>query len=145
MGAAWAEHVRDALRRTGARTGAAREEVVAYLARQECCLSAQELFDGLRSDGKKVGIASVYRALEQLADLGLVHRIDLGDGVTRFEPAHPDGAHHHHLVCGACGRIETFEDPALERRLARVANWHGYRLSQHDVVLHGSCSSCSSA
>ena len=134
--------MRDELRRSGARGGAAREEVVAYLARQECCLSAQELFDGLRRDGKKVGIASVYRVLEQLSDLGLVHRIDLGGGVSRFEPALPGGQHHHHLVCDECGRVEMFDEPALEQTLEKVAGSHGYALSQHDVVLHGSCSDC---
>jgi Fur family ferric uptake transcriptional regulator len=144
MARGWVEHVREELRRAGARTGAARDEVVSYLSQQECCLSAQELFDGLRSDGKKVGIASVYRVLEQLADLGLVHRVDLGDGVARFEPAQADGAHHHHLVCTTCGTVETFDDPALERRLERVADWHGYRLTHHEIVLHGSCSACSS-
>jgi Fur family ferric uptake transcriptional regulator len=129
MARGWVEHVREELRRAGARTGAARDEVVSYLSQQECCLSAQELFDGLRSDGKKVGIASVYRVLEQLADL---------------EPAQADGAHHHHLVCTTCGTVETFDDPALERRLERVADWHGYRLTHHEIVLHGSCSACSS-
>jgi Fur family ferric uptake transcriptional regulator len=142
MAVSWSEHVRDELRRSGARTGGARDEVIAFLERQDCCVSAQELFDGLRRDGKKVGIASVYRVLEQLADLGLVHRVDLGGGVSRFEPALPGGEHHHHIVCDGCGRVETFDDPALERTLETVAGSHGYVLAQHDVVLHGSCPGC---
>lgn len=142
MSTVWSSHVRDELRRSGARTGGARDEVVAYLERQDCCLSAQELFDGLRKDGKTVGIASVYRVLEQLSDLGLVHRVALGGSVTRFEPALPDGEHHHHLVCDECGRVEMFDDPALERTLVNVAGTRGYELAQHDVVLHGSCADC---
>ena len=67
----WEEHAREALRRAGARTGGARDAVVAYLAAQDCCLSAQELFDGLRTENRTVGIASVYRVLEQLAELRL--------------------------------------------------------------------------
>ncbi|GIU94352.1 MAG: transcriptional repressor [Gaiellaceae bacterium] len=145
MHEAWAHHVREELRRRGARGGAARDEVIACLARQDCCLSAQELFDALRGEGKRVGIASVYRALEQLAEAGLVHRIDLGDGAARFEPALPGGEHHHHLVCDTCGRVETFDDPALERRLEGVASAHGYELDRHDVVLHGACAACASS
>jgi len=142
----WSDHVRDELRRSGARTGGARDEVVAYLERQDCCLSAQELFDGIRREGKKkVGIASVYRVLEQLSELGLVHRVDLGGGVARFEAALPGGEHHHHLVCDVCGRVELFDDPSLEQALVTVAGAHGYALSQHDVVLHGSCSDCAEA
>ena len=59
--------------------------MIAYLGTQHCCLSAQELFDGLRAEGRAVGIASVYRALDQLAELRLVHRVDLGHGLTRYE------------------------------------------------------------
>ena len=93
----WGEHARAELRRAGARSGGARDAVIAHLAAQDCCLSAQELFDGLRAEGRTVGIASIYRVLDQLADLRLVHRVDFGHGITRFEAAHPGGQHHHHL------------------------------------------------
>jgi Fur family ferric uptake transcriptional regulator len=116
--------------------------VIAYLAGQQCCLSAQEILEGLRAEDRRVGIASVYRALDQLAELGLVHRVGLGEGITRFEPAHPGGEHHHHLVCGTCGKVDTFDDPALERAISAVAGSHGYALGQHDVVLRGACGDC---
>jgi Fur family ferric uptake transcriptional regulator len=141
-GTTWSDHAREELRRAGARSGGARDAVIAYLATQECCVSAQELFDGLRAEGRRVGIASVYRVLDQLAELRLVHRVDFGHGVTRFEPAHPGGEHHHHLVCGECGKVDTFVDPGLEHALDRVAGSHGYALDDHDVVLHGECSDC---
>jgi Fur family ferric uptake transcriptional regulator len=138
----WEDHAREELRRAGAHTGGAREAVIAHLAGQHCCLSAQELFDQLRAEGRTVGIASVYRVLDQLAELQLVYRVDLGHGVTRYEPAHPDGQHHHHLVCDECGRVETFDDPALERAVRRVAGSHDYALDAHDVVLRGACGHC---
>jgi Fur family ferric uptake transcriptional regulator len=138
----WEQHARAQLRRAGARSGGARDAVIAHLAAQDCCLSAQELFDGLRAGGRSVGIASVYRVLDQLADLRLVHRVDLDHGVTRYEAAHPDGEHHHHLVCAECGKIDTFNDPGLEQALSRVAGVHGYALDDHDVVLHGACADC---
>jgi Fur family transcriptional regulator, ferric uptake regulator len=138
----WEDYTRSALRRSGARTGGARDAVIDYLGAQDCCLSAQELFDGLRSASRGAGIASVYRVLDQLADLRLVHRVDLGDGVTRFEPAHADGQHHHHLVCGGCGKVEAFDDLGLERAVSRVAGSRGYALDEHDVVLHGFCGDC---
>jgi Fur family ferric uptake transcriptional regulator len=138
----WQDHARETLRRGGGRSGAAREEVITQLAAQRCCISAQELFDQLRAEGRTVGLASVYRALDQLADMRLVHRIEFGDGVTRFEPAHPGGEHHHHLVCDECGRVDTFDDADLERAVNRVAASHGYTLGDHDVVLHGACGDC---
>jgi Fur family ferric uptake transcriptional regulator len=84
----------------------------------------------------------VYRAVEGLLDAGLVQRIDLGDGVARFERADPTGEHHHHLVCDDCGRVEPFEDAGLEAALQRVAGGHGYDVAAHEVVLRGACEDC---
>jgi len=89
-------------------------------------------------------MASVYRALEGLDELGLVQRVDLGDGISRFEPAHWEGLHHHHLVCDDCGRVEPFEDSALEAALERVAGGRGYALAAHDVLVRGACGECRS-
>jgi Fur family ferric uptake transcriptional regulator len=142
MAATWSEHAGDELRRAGFRSGGARRAVVDFLGRRDCCVSAQELHDGLSGEGRTVGIATVYRVLDQLAALRLVHRVDLGEGVARFEAAQPGGEHHHHLVCDDCGRVEAFSDPALERALSRVAGARGYDLEAHDVVLRGACGDC---
>jgi Fur family ferric uptake transcriptional regulator len=92
--------------------------------------------------GSKVGIASVYRTLDLLHGLGLVTRIDTGDGIARFEPAHPDGEHHHHLVCDRCGTVEAFEDEALERAIHAVADRIDFKVTGHDVALRGACRAC---
>src|ERR671934_3092451 len=90
----WVEATIASLRSNGHRNGGARRAVVELLGRQQCCLTAQEIFDRLRAEGRRVGIASVYRALEQLTKEGFVQRIDLGSGTTRFEPIHAGGEHH---------------------------------------------------
>jgi Fur family ferric uptake transcriptional regulator len=138
----WSESALTRLRAASGRAGSARREVVAFLDAQHCCLSAQEIHDGLRDGGAPIGIASVYRALDGLAQLDLVQRVELGDGVTRWEPARPGGDHHHHLVCDDCGKVEPFEDPTLESAIERVAAGHGYSVAAHDVVLHGACNDC---
>ncbi len=138
----WSEGAVSRLRESSGRSGSARRAVVELLGRQGCCLSAQEIHERLRAAGPKVGIASVYRALEGLDGLGLVQRVDLGDGVARFEPSHPDGDHHHHLVCDDCGKVEPFEDAALEATIERVADGRGYAVAAHDVVLRGACEDC---
>ena len=139
----WASHVRGVLDGAGYRSGGAREAVVRLLAGQDCCLSAQEIFDRLRAAKRPVGIASVYRALDTLADLRLVKRIDAGDGIARYERLHPDGDHHHHLVCRDCGRVEAFTDLRLERAIHRTAGELGYAVQEHEVVLTGACALCS--
>jgi Fur family transcriptional regulator, ferric uptake regulator len=138
----WSEHALECLRGAGYRSGGARRTVVEYLGEQGCCLSAQETHDAIRATGARVGIASVYRVLELLAAQGLLTRVDLGDGTTRFEPVRPDGHHHHHLVCGDCGKVEPFEDDRLEHELNRVATRLGYAMDAHEVVLRGACDDC---
>ena len=145
MAGAWQEQVQEGLGSAGLRRGGARTAVVEYLARQHCCVSAQEIHEGLRDDGVRVGIASVYRVLDTLAELRLVQRVDFGDGIARFEPVEADGHHHHHVVCGDCGKVEPFEDDRLEVALSAVAERLGYAMDGHEVVLHGACRSCRAA
>jgi Fur family transcriptional regulator, ferric uptake regulator len=139
---AWTSIALDRLREASGRSGAARSLVVELVGAQDCCLSAQEIHDRVRDQGSRIGIASVYRTLEGLDTLGLVQRVDLGDGVARFEPAHAGGDHHHHLVCDDCGKVEPFEDSSLESAIERVANGRGYAVAAHDVVLRGACEDC---
>jgi Fur family ferric uptake transcriptional regulator len=138
----WAETTIASLLAKGHRDSAARRAVIELLGRQDCCLAAQEIFDRLRSEGRRVGIASVYRTLEQLTREGFVQRIDVGYGTARFEPVHADGQHHHHLVCDDCGKVEAFADDELERVLGRVERRTGYSVAGHDVVLRGACDDC---
>jgi len=141
----WTGHALEALDGAGYRRGGARRAVVELLGRQNCCMSAHEIHDRLRRARRPVGIASVYRALETLTDLRLVKRVDAGDGVARFEPARPDGDHHHHLVCRDCGKVEAFSDERLERAIDKVAGGLGYSVDEHEVVLTGACSDCLAA
>ncbi len=138
----WAGTTMAALLRKGMRNGGARRAVIDLLAEQNCCLTAQEIFDRLRASGRRVGIASVYRVLELLTSEGFVQRIDLGSGISRYEPIHSGGDHHHHLVCDSCGKVEAFEDRELERAIHRLEESSGYAVGAHDVVLHGACVDC---
>lgn len=142
---AWAAHALERVARAGHRSGGARRAVIESLADQSCCRSAQEIFDQLRADGRRVGIASVYRVLDLLVSLGLVQRLDLGGGTSRYEPALPGGEHHHHLVCTDCGEVRPFEDPRLESALEDTATGSDYTVVGHDVVLRGRCPDCRAA
>ena len=138
----WITHTLAELQQAGYRSGGARTAVVEQLAHQKCCLTAQEIFDHLRDAGKTVGVASVYRILDVLTEMELVQRVDVGDGVSRFEPAYPSGDHHHHLICTNCGGVVAFEDVELERAISRLSDDLDAVIEGHDVVLRGLCSSC---
>ncbi len=138
----WTDHALTTLERQGHRTGAARRTVVEMLGRQRCCLSAKEITERLRDEGREVGLASVYRALELLDDLKLVQRLDAGEGVVRYEPLRESGEHHHHIVCDSCGTVEPFEDPSLESAIAQLAERTEFAVAAHDVTLRGECPDC---
>ena len=139
----WAEHADAVLNEAGHRRGGAREAVVATLSSHDCCLTAQELHDQLRESSRRVGLASIYRVLDLLVDKGLVERIDTGPGSARFEARHASGEHHHHLVCDDCGKVEAFEDEALERAIHEVQQRAGARA--HHILLRGACTDCRAA
>jgi Fur family transcriptional regulator, ferric uptake regulator len=140
----WRKHTGAALREAGFRGGGAREAVLDVLAAQTCCASVQEIHERLRAEGRVAGIASVYRVVDQLAELRLVQRVDVGDGIARYEPFHHDGEHHHHVVCGDCGKVEPFSDPLLETAIERASGRLGYAVDAHEVVLRGECEDCRS-
>ena len=102
--------------------------------------SAQDIHDSLRREGERVGLATVYRALQSLVEAGEVDvlKTDAGGAVYRRCSTH----HHHHLVCRACGRTVEVEGPAVERWATAVALEHGYEDASHTLELFGTCSSC---
>lgn len=137
----WAEQTLAVLKRNGR----ARRAVIELLGQQSCCLSAQEIFDQLRADDRQIGIASIYRSLDQLTRDGHVHRVDFGLDGARYEPILASGEHHHHIVCDDCGRIEAFQDAGLERAIGKLEQQTGFTIEGHEVVLHGACSLCAPA
>jgi Fur family transcriptional regulator, ferric uptake regulator len=141
-GTAWSERALAELRSAGYRRGSARVAVISFLDQQTCCLGAQQIHDALRALGTPVGLASVYRILDTLTQRGLLQRLDLGDGITRFEPLRIDEDHHHHLVCDDCGKVEPFADDSLESVIRKVEKRSGYAVAAHDVVLRGACTAC---
>jgi Fur family ferric uptake transcriptional regulator len=139
---AWNEHALRELELAGHRSSAPRAAVVGALAELGCSVTAREIADLLRQRDHRVGVASIYRALELLERLRLVQRFDVGESAARYEPALPSGEHHHHIVCESCGGVTPFEDDDLERAIGRLAGRVDYSIDAHDVTLRGLCPAC---
>jgi Fur family ferric uptake transcriptional regulator len=139
----WAQHALETLDGAGHRRGGARTAVVEALAGHDCAVTALDLDDELRRRRPPVGRASVYRALEQLEQLGLVRRLEVSRGVAGYERIEPDGHHHHHAICRTCGRMVPFEDSKLEQAIGRLCEEMDFEVTEHDVVLRGICQGCS--
>jgi Fur family ferric uptake transcriptional regulator len=135
----WVDHALEQLSEAGYRRGGSRTRVVEMLGEQDCAITPLELDD--RLDG--VGRATVYRAIEQLEELGLVQRIDLGGDSAAYEKVDPRGHHHHHLVCNRCGRVIPFEDEDLEKAIHSLSTRDGFSIQSHEITLRGICADCS--
>jgi Fur family transcriptional regulator, ferric uptake regulator len=143
-GSEWAEHARAVLDQAGHHRGAARDAMIDLLASQSCALSALDIEDRLRAGERRVARASIYRILDLLQERGLVARLELGGGMTRYELVDPAGAHHHHLLCDSCGRLVPFDDGDLERSIDRLSRRLGFDTHDHEVILRGDCGACQS-
>jgi len=141
--APWIERAEQALAAAGRKRGGARRAVLELLDTQRCALTALELEDALRGRSERaVSRASVYRILQDLEGLGLVQRVETGQAMVRFERVCAPEEHHHHLVCDGCGLVMPFSDPALERAISSLSERVPLKVSEHEIVLHGSCRDC---
>lgn len=101
-------------------------------------LSAEELHEEARRDGHNVGLATIYRTLNLLAEAGLAEQKSFGENRFVYEVATP-GAHHDHIICIDCGAVIEFENDEIERLQERVAAMHDFRLKAHRLDLFGHC------
>ena len=102
--------------------------------------SAQDIHTLLKQRGETVGLTTVYRTLQALADSGEVDVLRTGEGEALYRRC-SDG-HHHHLVCRDCGRTVEVAGPTVERWADRVAAEHGFRDVSHTLEIFGTCRSC---
>jgi len=105
--------------------------------------SAQEVHDAVRQAGEKVGLATVYRTLQAMADSGEVDVRHSPAGEATYRRC--STSHHHHLVCRSCGRTVEITGSAVERWAHAVADEHGFTDVAHTVELVGLCAECGAA
>lgn len=103
--------------------------------------SAEDIYQTLLSEGADIGLATIYRVLDQFVQAGLLSRRHFEAGKSIFELN--EGDHHDHIVCLRCGLVEEFCDPQIEARQAAIAAKHGFQLREHVLALYGLCAACS--
>lgn len=103
-------------------------------------MSAEDVYKALLESGEEIGLATVYRVLTQFEGAGLVSRLSIDGGHAVFELE--DGAHHDHLLCVSCDRIEEFVDEVIEERQRAIAKEKGYKMTEHSLYIYGVCKEC---
>jgi Fur family ferric uptake transcriptional regulator len=118
-----------------------RTAVAEVLARTDGFTSAQALHDALRHEGTSVGLTTVYRHLQALAEAGEVDVLRTDDGESVYRRCAGDD-HHHHLVCRSCGATVEVTGPAVEAWADAVAAEHGFTDVSHTLEVFGTCRAC---
>lgn len=121
-----------------------REAVRTALDESEGFVSAQALHSQLRDGGSHIGLATVYRALSDLATEGDADSLQSPDGEALYRACESTG-HHHHLICRNCGLTVEIEASEVERWAHAVASEHGFTDAKHIVDIFGLCAKCSAA
>lgn len=128
---------------SGTRSTRQRAAVVAALGQSAEFRSAQQLHRMLTDRGESVGLATVYRTLQAMADRGEVDALRGPDGEVRYRQC-DDAGHHHHLVCRRCGRTVELDALELEGWAAAMATRYGFSQVEHTLELFGVCGECGS-
>lgn len=142
--------MRGQLGRQGLRMTASREAVLDVLSRVDEHVSADDVYIEARKVNPKIGMTSVYRTLELLSKMGLVHKTAFGDGRARYELSSDAGGkeHHHHVVCEKCGKIINYDDFSREESdyfsgiEKQIEEKYGFKIKHHSVQYFGQCREC---
>ncbi|HCC32446.1 MAG TPA: transcriptional repressor [Clostridiales bacterium] len=121
-----------------------REAIVRlFLDRPQDHFSADDVFVRIRRNHPEIGLATVYRTLDLLAELGILRQVDFEAGRSHYELNLPESGHfHHHLICLRCGRIQEFQPDGLEALEAAAARETGFEVVDHSLRFYGYCGDC---
>lgn len=117
-----------------------RQLIRQVLRRDPGFVSAQQLHEILRSSGAGIGLATVYRTLQSLAEAREVDVLRTPEGELSYRQC--SAGHHHHLICRLCGRAVEVRDAPVEAWAEEVAKAHGFRDVNHVVEVYGICPDC---
>lgn len=122
---------------------------IAILEVLEACpgkhLTSEEIYDMVKLRIPEIGLATVYRNVQVLMELGFIEKVNLDDGFVRYELADSNDAknhRHHHLICIKCGQVYSFEDDLLEQLEGRIQDTMDFYVVNHEVKLYGYCQKC---
>jgi Fe2+ or Zn2+ uptake regulation protein len=131
------------LREGGLKATPKRRMVAEYLLGSGDARTVEDIRRHLRKRLGSLGLPTVYRIVEELAEIGLLARIDLGDRVARYAACRAHGTgHHHHIVCVKCGSVEAMPTCLFQRQVKALEQTTGFRITDHRLHVEGMCPNC---
>ena len=129
------------LRPAGGKRSSKRDRIVQLFLAQKGHVTADELYDLVRGEDPGIGLATVYRTLQWMVTAGIAHKVDFGEGRSRFEPSlrHP---RHFHLICNSCHRSSEFLSSDIEAILEEVTAARNFEAVEAEIKVFGICEEC---
>ena len=126
-----------------------REVILEFLSRSSKHMSAKEIYASLYNTYPRMGLTTVYRTLDLLARMGIITKLTLGDGQSRYEfKSSEKKDHHHHLICTTCGRIINYSEfldeelQLVKKTEERLAKKYDFIIQDHNIEFLGICGNC---
>ena len=139
------DELKDKLKETGFKITPQRRAIIEILLKHESeHLSSEEIYDLVRVDCPEIGLATVYRTMQLLDEIGAISKLNLDDGCIRYELNlnEEDAHHHHHLICKSCGKIIEVKEDLLDTIEDEIQNLYKFNILNHDVKFYGTCENC---
>ncbi len=139
------EILKEKLKETGFKITPQRRAIIEILLKNDSeHLSSEEIYDLVRVDCPEIGLATVYRTMQLLDEIGAISKLNLDDGCIRYELNlnEEDAHHHHHLICKSCGKIIEVKEDLLDNIEDEIQNLYKFNILNHDVKFYGTCDNC---
>ncbi|MFL0250034.1 Fur family transcriptional regulator [Clostridium neuense] len=106
-------------------------------------MTVEEIYDYVKKDHSEIGLATVYRSVLLLNDIGIITKLSLNDGIARYQIIHENETHqHHHLICTNCGKIIDVEEDLLDDIESKIEATYGFNVKNHSLKFFGLCKDC---
>ncbi len=132
----------------GFRVTAPREAVLSVLEKEKTHLSAKEIYAKVIVIEPSVGLTTIYRTLEMLAEMGVINRVEIGDKTTRYEIKSNSSKHHHHIICTNCRKVIDYSEFSEEEKklftkmTKNIEKKYNVKITGHNVQFFGICLDC---
>ncbi len=133
--------LKEELRARGFKLTAPRLAIIDYLADENGHPSVQDIYEGIRSEAPNIGMATIYRTVDLLLEIGVLRAFTLQDNRLRYEMNWP-GNHHHHLICRRCGEVLEFGSCNFQLIAEEIEQVTRYRIHEHTLEVFGTCPQC---
>lgn len=128
------------LKKLGLKNTPVRRLILNYLSDQKKPQSVDDIYNKLYQTGEKLDKVTIYRTINTLTELHLLHRVDFGDGSARYELS--TLPHHHHLICESCGAVEDIDICVSAPKIKQIEKKSRFKIQHHLLDFYGTCANC---